>query len=185
MFAGAAGGTGNLSRKGMTDRELHDFLAPEVDALGFECVKLERSGSAAHPVIRLFIDHADGVSVGDCARVSRALGLVLEREDPFPGRYLLEVSSPGSNRPLVSEAHYRRFAGSDARVQAERNGARMTYTGCIRSCINDVLTLDTPDGEVSVALADIIKAQLVGREYKIDKKMKKSRRDRRAKAQRE
>jgi ribosome maturation factor RimP len=185
LFAAAAAEIDNQPHKIMTDKELHDLLAPEVDALGFECVKLERAGSAAHPVVRLFIDRPDGVSVGDCARVSRALGLVLEREDPFPGRYLLEVSSPGSNRPLVSEAHYRRFAGSDARIQAGRDGARMTYTGCIRSCINGVLTLDTPDGEVSVALTDIVKAQLVGREYKIDKKMKKSRRDRRARAQRE
>jgi len=85
----------------------------------------------------------------------------------------------------VNEAHYVRFAGSDARVQTERDGSRMTYTGRIRSCINGVLTLDTHDGAVSVALADIVRAQLVGREYKIDKKMKKHRRDRKARARRE
>jgi ribosome maturation factor RimP len=117
------------------------------------------------------------VTVGECAKVSRALGLVLEREDPFPGRYLLEVSSPGSNRPLVTEEHYQRFAGQPARVAVE-NGAvgKITYTGTIRSCINGDLTLQTDDGDVVVALRDVVRANLINQEYKIDKKRDKDRR---------
>ncbi|HXS09194.1 MAG TPA: ribosome maturation factor RimP, partial [Candidatus Krumholzibacteria bacterium] len=74
------------------ERDLYGIINPELELLGFECVKLEVVGSSRSPVVRLYIDKPGGVTVGECAKVSRALGLVLEREDPFPGRYLLEVS---------------------------------------------------------------------------------------------
>jgi ribosome maturation factor RimP len=159
------------------ERDLSSLIVPELELMGFECVKLEVVGSSRSPVVRLYIDRPAGVTVGDCAGVSRAIALVLEREDPFPGRYLLEVSSPGSNRPLVTEEHYQRFAGSEARVAVERAGeGRITYTGRIRSCISGVLTLDTDGGEVAVGLREVIRANLINQEYKIDKKRQKDRR---------
>jgi ribosome maturation factor RimP len=157
--------------------DLSKLIVSELELLGFECVKLEVVGSSHSPVVRLFIDKPGGVTVGECALVSRTLGLVLDREDPFPGRYLLEVSSPGSNRPLVAEAHFQRFAGSEARVVAEKAGeGRITYTGRIRSCSNGVLTLETDGGDVEIGLADLIRANLINQEYKIDKKREKDRR---------
>jgi ribosome maturation factor RimP len=160
----------------VTERELEKLIVPELDSLGFECVKLEVVGSPRHPVVRLFIDKPDGVTVGDCALVSRTIGLVFDREDPFPGSFLLEVSSPGSNRPLVTDAHFQRFAGHDAKVVTERDGARATYTGRIRSCANDELTLDTDQGEVVVKMGEVVRANLINEEYKIDKKREKHRR---------
>jgi ribosome maturation factor RimP len=157
--------------------ELSKLIGSELELLGFECVKLEVVGSTRSPVVRLFIDKPGGVTVGECAMVSRTLGLVLDREDPFPGRYLLEVSSPGNNRPLVTEAHFQRFAGSEARVSTERVGeGRITYTGRIRSCTNDVLTLETDGGDVEIGLRDVTRANLINQEYKIDKKREKDRR---------
>jgi ribosome maturation factor RimP len=159
------------------ERDLSSLIVPELELMGFECVKLEVVGSPRSPIVRLYIDRSTGVTVGDCAKVSRAIALVLEREDPFPGRYLLEVSSPGSNRPLVTEEHYQRFAGSEARVAVERAGeGRITYTGRIRSCISGVLTLDTDGGGVAVGLREVIRANLINQEYKIDKKRQKDRR---------
>ena len=165
----------------MQHSELERFVVPELDALGFECVKLEIVGSSRNPVIRLFIDKPDGVTVRDCQLVNRAIGLVLETEDPFPGKYLLEVSSPGSSRPLVTEAHFQRFIGGEAKVPVERpadDGSieKITYTGHIRSCITGVLTLATGDGEVEIHLDHIRNAQLIHQEYKIDKKQKKEKR---------
>lgn len=158
----------------MQPPELQKLIVPELELLGFECVKLEVVGSARSPVVRLFIDRPGGVTVGDCAQVSRALGLVLDREDPFPGHYLLEVSSPGNNRPLVTEAHFQRFAGSDAKVVTESEGAgRITYTGRIESCQNNALTLETDAGQVVVDLGEVVRANLVNQEYKIDKKREK------------
>jgi len=171
----------------MQKNELEEKLAPEIEAMGFECVKCEVVGASRSPVIRLFIDKPGGVSIDDCSRVSRAIGLVLEEKDPFPGRYLLEVSSPGSNRPLTTSEHFVRFTGSEAKVQAlvreggreDAGESRMTYTGRIRSCIDDVITIETTDGDVSVGLDRIISAQLVHQDYKIDKKMRKEKRSRR------
>lgn len=159
------------------ERDLSGIILPELELMGFECVKLELVGSSGSPVVRLYVDKPGGVTVGECAKVSRAIGLVLEREDPFPGRYLLEVSSPGNNRPLVTEEHFQRFAGNEARVAVGRGEeGRITYTGRIRSCINGSLTLDTDDGEVVVALRDVARANLINQEYKIDKKRQKERR---------
>lgn len=159
------------------ERDLSGIIGPELELLGFECVKLEVVGSPRSPVVRLYIDKPGGVTVGECAKVSRALALVLEREDPFPGRYLLEVSSPGNNRPLVTEEHYQRFAGSEARVAVERpDTGKITYTGRIRSCINGDLTLEIDGGDVVVALRDVARANLINQEYKIDKKRQKDKR---------
>ena len=159
------------------ERDLLGIIQPELDLMGFEMVKLEVVGSPRSPVVRLYIDKPGGVTVGDCARASRAIGLALEKDDPFPGRYLLEVSSPGNNRPLVTEEHYQRFAGSEVRVAVERGDeGRITYTGRIRSCINGDLTLQTDSGDVVVALREIARGNLINQEYKIDKKRPKEKR---------
>ena len=166
----------------MINNELEKLVAPEIETLGFECVKCEVVGSSRHPVIRLYIDKPGGVTVKDCSLASRTVGLLLDKEDPFAGKYLLEVSSPGSNRPLMTEKHFQRFEGQSAQVQTVTAGeGKITYTGQIRSCINDLLTMDTVDGEIAVELSRIKKAFLIDQEYKIDKKKtKRSRREKRA-----
>ena len=93
------------------------------------------------------------------------------------------MSSPGSNRPLTRPEHFERFAGHEAKIQVHGSDGKTTYTGRIRSCINDVITVDTEDGEFAVAFADVIGAHLLHQEYKIDKKMKKDRRSRRRKGE--
>ena len=167
----------------MENNELEELAARELDALGIECVLCEVVGSKSSPVVRLYIDKPGGVRIKDCTLASRTVGLLLEKEDPFPGRYLLEVSSPGNHRPLRTQSHFERFAGSSAKVQVlDPGGDKNTYTGQIQSCINDVLTLDTDDGPIEIRLREVVKASLVGQEYKIDKKMGRERkRARRAK----
>jgi ribosome maturation factor RimP len=153
--------------------ELEKVVVPEIEALGFECVKLEVVGSSRSPIVRIYIDKDDGVTIKHCAMVSRAIGLVLERVDPFPGRYLLEVSSPGNARPLTKQEHFVRFAGREARVECDEAGeGKKTYTGRIHSCINGLLVLDAEEGERIIRFSDIVKANLCPQEYKIDKKQK-------------
>ena len=155
----------------MKNNELEELVSPELDVLGLECVLCEVVGSSSNPVVRLYIDKPGGVSVRDCTLASRTVSLLLEQRDPFPGRYMLEVSSPGNNRPLRTPEHFTRFAGSSAKVKTlGASGARNTYTGIIRSCINDVLTLDTEDGSVEIGFRDVATASLINQEYKITKK---------------
>ena len=169
-------GLGRTRGKPLRKNDIESIVVPELDTLGFELIKLEVMGSATNPLVRLYIDRPDGVTVRDCALVSRTVGLLLEEADPFPGRYLLEVSSPGSNRPLVTADHFETYAGKPARVVAKAAGERITYTGTITSCINHVVTLSTDDGDATVHLDDIISAQLVHQEYRIDKKRSKEKR---------
>jgi ribosome maturation factor RimP len=166
------------------DRDgLEAIIEPELASMGFECVKLEVAGSGRNPIVRIYIDKADGVTIRDCGLVTKAVGLLLEEADPFPGRYLLEVSSPGNNRPLARQDHFSRFEGELARVQfTAEAGEKKTYTGTILSCINDILILKTDAGEHSIRLRDIIKAHLAGVEYKIEKIKKHAKRKKGGKA---
>jgi ribosome maturation factor RimP len=103
---------------------VHDALetavSAELDALGFELFDLRRRGSRSRPVLDLRIERRDGarVSVDDCARVSRAVEARLEAERLVGEQYVLEVSSPGIERPLRGPADWRKFAGQTAVVTA-------------------------------------------------------------------
>ena len=83
---------------------------------GLEVVDVELKGSASNYLLRIFIDKPGGVNHGDCRLVSEQLGAILEVEDPLPGRYVLEVSSPGLDRPLMTAADYQRHQGRRVRI---------------------------------------------------------------------
>lgn len=106
----------------MVASSLERTIEDTIERLGFELVELERAGNRTRPVLRLRIDRPDsqpghGVSVDDCARVSRALEEELEERDKVPERYVLEVSSPGIERPLVKRRDFERFAGRDVALK--------------------------------------------------------------------
>ena len=94
------------------------IVAQELDTLGFDLVELRRGGSKSRPVLELRIDRRDGtkVTIEDCARVSRAVEARLEAGALVSEQYVLEVSSPGADRPLRSPADWRRFVGLRATV---------------------------------------------------------------------
>lgn len=107
----------------MTDETLEREVATRVEGLGYEFVELERAGSRARPILRVRIDvpgsePGHGVSVEDCTKVSRALESYLDEEPELSDRYVLEVSSPGLERPLVRRRDYERFAGREVAVRA-------------------------------------------------------------------
>ncbi|MQA88938.1 MAG: ribosome maturation factor RimP [Gemmatimonas sp.] len=103
-------------------------IESEVERLGFELVDMERAGSRARPVLRLRIDRPAGepemaVTLEDCVRVSRSLEAVLDERPDLAPRYVLEVSSPGVERPLVKKRDFERFAGREVAVHL-KHGAR-------------------------------------------------------------
>lgn len=102
----------------MSEDTLERQLSARIEALGYEVVEFERAGSKARPILRIRIDRPDetadhGVTVDDCARVSRALETFLEDDQRVAERYVLEVSSPGVERPLVRDRDFERFAGQE------------------------------------------------------------------------
>lgn len=83
---------------------------------GIELVHIEMT-SGRNPILRVFIDKSGGVTVDDCAHVSERISLILDVEDPIPGEYMLEVSSPGLDRGLYKESDYERFAGLPSHIK--------------------------------------------------------------------
>jgi len=161
----------------MDDTTLEQALEERVDALGFELVELEKAGSKTRPVLRVRIDRPDstpghGVTVDDCARVSRSLEEHLDAIDAMPARYVLEVSSPGVERPLVRPRDFERFAGRRVLLRGFA-----PLAGRDRRLEGELLGLETsgePDGErirvrlddgeeVEVRRADVARVQLVFR----------------------
>ena len=102
---------------GMTQVELAKLLEPTVEGLGYELSDLEAKIGSQNGLLRLFIDKEDGINLEDCEKVSAAVSALLDVEDPLPGQYNLEVSSPGSDRTLTKLAHFERFTGETVKVQ--------------------------------------------------------------------
>ncbi|NAW67473.1 ribosome maturation factor RimP, partial [Photobacterium halotolerans] len=93
------------------EMQLTELLEAPVTALGYELVGLEFIRAGEHSTLRVFIDHENGITVDDCADVSRQISAVMDVEDPITVAYNLEVSSPGLDRPLFRAAHYEQFIG--------------------------------------------------------------------------
>ena len=89
--------------------------------MGFEIVRVLVSGKT-RPVLQMIIDRLDGenISVDDCVEVSRTLSAILDVEDPIQGAYMLEVSSPGPERPLTKLVHFQRFVGHIVRLETSQ-----------------------------------------------------------------
>jgi ribosome maturation factor RimP len=132
--------------------ELFTELETRIEELGFELVELERAGDQRRPILRLRIDRPDSapgtsVSLEDCTRVSRALEPHLDAREDLSERYVLEVSSPGVERPLVRSRDWQRFAGQEIVVRGKGDlagrGNRLQGT---------LLGLESGDGEERIAL---------------------------------
>lgn len=141
---------------------LLSLLEAPVQALGYELVELEFHPQGRGGLLRVYIDREGGVTVDDCEKVSRQVSAVLDVEDPIPGAYTLEVSSPGLDRPLRGEADFVRFAGERAKLELllPKDG-RKRYTGTLKGCEAGEVSIEV-DGVVhKLPLGDIAKARLV------------------------
>lgn len=153
----------------MAEAELEQQIESRIDSLGYELVDLERAGSKARPILRLRIDRPDsdqGVTLDDCAKVSRELETFLDENPDLGERYVLEVSSPGVERPLVKRKDYERFAGKEIAIKTSEAvgdlGKRVE--GVLRGISEgDVVQLEVEGRTVEVERDNIKKAHLVYR----------------------
>jgi ribosome maturation factor RimP len=140
------------------------MIAPTLDAMGYALVRLRFTGGGRQ-TLQVMAERRDGggMTVDDCAELSRTISALLDVEDPLPGAYLLEVSSPGIDRPLVRPADYERFAGHEAAIETTRPIAgRKRFHGRIGGLAESGVRLELAEGEaVVVPLADIHRAKLV------------------------
>ena len=141
--------------------ELRKLIEPAVTALGFELVGVELI-RAKGSVLRIYIDHADGIGVNDCKAVSHQVSGLLDVEDPIRGEYTLEVSSPGLDRPLYQAQDFERFAGHEIslRLFAPVEGQRK-FKGILAGMKDDQVVVQMDDKELAVTLDEIDQARLV------------------------
>jgi ribosome maturation factor RimP len=138
------------------------LIEPVLARLGYELVELEYSYGRAHAQLRLYIDReGGGVGLDDCERVSREVSSLLDVEDPIPSAYTLEVSSPGFDRVLRTQAHFGRFVGSRVFVELkEPRAGRRRYTGKLLTVDASGIALEVDQEQVAVAFSEIGKARL-------------------------
>jgi len=150
-----------------TDEKLYGLSRGLVEGRGFVLVDVDEVTEHGRRVFRFYIDGEDGVSLGDCAGVSRELAYLLDAEPGFDGGYVLEVSSPGLDHRLKKEREYVHFAGRQARlvlrspVEGRNVEGRNVVEGVIVGADEGVIRMAPADGkELSIPLTDIARARL-------------------------
>ncbi|MFO1465765.1 MAG: ribosome maturation factor RimP [Steroidobacteraceae bacterium] len=137
------------------------MLEPVVEARGFELVEVEFASGGRGGTLRLYIDSAAGVTVEDCARVSHAVSEALEVQDPIPGHYTLEVSSPGFDRVLRKREHFERFVGERVAVEMRLPlDGRRRFAGTLSAVTQTRIEVEVDGRKYELPLDGIQKARL-------------------------
>jgi len=142
--------------------ELANLIEPTIEQLGYELSDLELKLGGRDGIVRVFIDKPDGVDLSDCEIVSRQLSAILDVEDPLPGHYRLEVSSPGLDRKLTKPAHFQRFLGETVRVKLRFPVAgRRNFRGTLCSADDEKIEVEVDGEPHSLQIATIESARLI------------------------
>jgi len=144
-------------------RRVWELSEPVASAAGLELIDVQYRPEGGRLILRVLIDRPEGgVTLDELARVSRELGDVLDAHDAVSGRYHLECSSPGVNRPLVRPEHFRRAVGERVHVRIhEPIAGRRQFHGVLEAATDDTVTVHDPDaGVVSLALGSIERASI-------------------------
>ncbi len=138
------------------------MLRPAVEVTGKELLGVEYISAGNNSVLRLFIDHENGIDVDDCAEVSRQVGAILDVEDPISSEYSLEVSSPGLDRPLFDKPQFEAVVDEtiEVRISMPLNGRRK-FKGKLVAVENDSLVVMVDNEEYVLVISNIDKAHLV------------------------
>src|SRR5579872_6807416 len=134
--------------------------------MGYSIVRVAFTGGGRRPTLQIMAERADeaAMTVDDCADISRTVSALLDVADPVNGAYLLEVSSPGIDRPLVRREDFERFAGFEAKIELSRPvDGRKRFRGKLLGVEGEALrlALEAGAGAVALPLADVARAKLV------------------------
>lgn len=146
----------------MTGDELQALLEPAIERLGYELIDLEVRLGGKSGVVRIFIDSPDGIGLDDCEKVSLAVSALLDVEDPLPGQYNLEVSSPGLDRKLTKVEHFHRFKGETVKVSMRFPiEGRRRFRGTLVSTNDENIVVEVDGEPHTLPMATIDTARLV------------------------
>ena len=162
VFAPLESRLADLIAKAAIDRRLAEIVTPTVEGLGFDLVRLRLMGGR-RAMLQIMAERPDGgIEVDDCARISRAVSAVLDVEDPISGEYVLEVSSPGIDRPLTRLKDFERWAGYEARIETEEAiDGRRRFKGELAGVQDGEVLIAIAEGTIGLAFEMIADAKLV------------------------
>lgn len=145
-----------------TKGKISELAASVAAEYGVEVVDIEFAGSMRRPTVRIFIDKTGGVTLDDCALFSRAVSAVLDVEDPIKSSYVLEVSSPGLDRPLKKLRDFEVSVGKLARIITKESIERQNFfVGRITGVRDNIIILSMKDsGVIEIPYANVSKARL-------------------------
>jgi ribosome maturation factor RimP len=152
----------DLIAKAAIDRRLAAIVQPTIEGMGYELVRLRLMGGR-RATLQIMAERPEGwIEVEDCARISRAVSAVLDVEDPIEGEYVLEVSSPGIDRPLTRLKDFERWAGYEARLEtSEAIDGRRRFRGVLAGVEDGEVLVEIPEGTIGLGFDLLADAKLV------------------------
>lgn len=145
-------------------KSIETLIAPSLEAMGYRVLRAAFTGGGKRATLQVMAERADAaaMSVDDCSLVSQTVSALLDVADPIPDSYLLEVSSPGIDRPLIHREDYQRFAGFEAKVELHAPLAgRRRFRGRLLGVDGDAVKMNLGSEVVQLPLAGITRAKLV------------------------
>lgn len=149
-----------MVKQKVVDR-VESVLLPVIQEMGLEMVDVTYGKEGSQWYLRIFIDRDGGVSLDDCQLASGKIGRILDEVDPIPQAYILEVSSPGIERPLKKIDDFRRFTGKMVNITTFKPVAgQKNFTGSLKGLRGKEILLETKGAEVTVPLEQVASARL-------------------------
>ncbi len=145
------------------EKALLAALEPRAASEGVEIVTVEVVGAKKAPTIRVYIDTEEGIGFDELMATQAWVGELMDELDPFPGAYMLEVSSPGIDRPLRTPEHFQRFAGEEAVVKTRGPlDGRSSFTGTLKGFEDDEVLIEVDGNTVAIPFDQIKRARIKG-----------------------
>lgn len=144
-------------------KKVERTIAPMAETMGYEIVRILMIGSGNDQTLQIMAEKPDGtMHIDDCSRLSQAISALLDVEDLIPDAYVLEISSPGIDRPLTRLKDFDRYKDNEARIELSNalNGQKK-FRGMLRGLEGEEILLDTDTGSVKLPFRDIDKAKLI------------------------
>lgn len=145
----------------MIQSKIEQLIRPTVESMGYVLWGCEYLAQGKHSLLRVYIDKQEGISVDDCQQVSHQVSALLDVDDPIPGNYDLEVSSPGVPRPLFYAYQYQQYIGLDIQIKLYKPVlGKRKFVGTIVSANDETLMLRVDTEQQSFPFSTIVKANL-------------------------
>jgi ribosome maturation factor RimP len=140
---------------------LKDIVGPVLEEMGIELVDLQVLGSEGRTILRVYVDQENGISLERCTLVSREIADILDRKDPMKSRYILEVSSPGLDRPLKTRRDFERNLNKNVKIKYKDGDKGSRVKGKVKIVDDSKVVLEREQEEITIDLKSIELAKLV------------------------